>query len=56
MPYRRAATLLPAVLPLRRSDISYGSVRRWTLETGRRIAYRALDPDEYEWESAGRAP
>ena len=25
-----------------------------TMDTGRRIETRALDPDEYEWESAGR--
>src|SRR5207244_13267419 len=47
MPYRRAATLLRALLPLRRSDISYGSVRRCTLDTGRRIEHRAIDRDEY---------
>ena len=54
MPYRRATTLMRALLPLRRSEISYGSVRRATIDTGRRIETRALDPDEYEWESAGR--
>ena len=56
MPYRRAATLLRALLPLRRSDISYGSVRRCTLEIGRRIENRAIDREEYEWESPGRRP
>jgi hypothetical protein len=54
MPYRRATTLMRALLPLRRSEISYGSVRRATIDTGRRIETRALDPEEYEWESAGR--
>ena len=54
MPYRRAAAYMRALLPLRRSEISYGSVRRCTIETGRRIENRALDRDEYEWESAGR--
>jgi hypothetical protein len=56
MPYRRAATLLRALLPLRRSDVSYGSVRRCTLDTGRRIENRAIDRDEYEWENTGRRP
>jgi hypothetical protein len=56
MPYRRAATLLRALLPLRRSEISYGSVRRCTLDTGRRIENRAIDREEYEWESTGRTP
>jgi hypothetical protein len=54
MPYRRATTLMRALLPLRRSEISYGSVRRATIDIGRRIETRALDPEEYEWESAGR--
>ena len=54
MPYRRATTLMRALLPLRRSEISYGRVRRATIDTGRRIETRALDPEEYEWESAGR--
>ena len=53
-PYRRATTLMRALLPLRRSEISYGSVRRGTIDIGRRIETRALDPEEYEWESAGR--
>jgi hypothetical protein len=56
MSYRRAAGLLRALLPLRRSEISYGSVRRCTIDTGRRIENRALDREEYEWESAGRTP
>ena len=56
MPYWRAAALLRALLPLRRSEISYGSVRRATIDIGRRIEIRALDREEYEWESAGRAP
>lgn len=45
MPYRRATTLMCALLPLRRSEISYGSVRRATIDTGRRIETRALDPE-----------
>lgn len=56
LPYRQAATVLRTLLPLRRSDLSYGSVSRWTMATGERIENRALDPDEYVWESTGRRP
>ena len=47
IPYRRAATVMRARLPLRRSEISYGSVRRATIDTDRRIEARALDREKY---------
>lgn len=56
MPYRKAVALLHELFPLSREDVSYGSVRRRTLEVGDEIERRAIDRAEYDACGPRRAP
>jgi hypothetical protein len=53
MPYRRAATVLQGLLPGR---VSHTTLRRHTLQIGKRLQQRVIEPSAYDWPESRRAP